>query len=489
MTRFLFVSAARWAASIVLLTLVFLVDRSGLLANPTTVAVTFLLIILLQAAFWGLRYAIVTSVAATLCFNYYFLPPLNSFSIADRQNWVALGAFLAVALIGSNFSDRIRQQAARAERSRSELECLYDFGQRLLATGTTAELVRTVPMSIVAAFRAQSAALYLADEDTVFRAGPAEQSLDTVSREQLQSAVDSHAQLLNPHSSLLPVSVGVRPIGAVYVEASPGQPMPALETLEAMCALIAISIERTRAVDRLARSDAARESERLRTALLDAVTHDLRTPLTSIKASVSALLTEKELPAPLSTEQRAELLTVIDEESDRLNKLIAQATEMAALEAQEVQLELAPCSIAEIAEKTVAGMHDILDGRPVDLTIAPDLPAVHADAALLSKVLVHLLENAAKYSVPGSPIGLAAFQNRKSVTVTVTDTGPGIEPEERERIFEKFYRGRSQRYRAPGTGMGLAICRAVMEAHRGTITVESRVGQGSTFALTLPIAT
>jgi two-component system sensor histidine kinase KdpD len=486
-TRSFLLSIARWAASIVLLTLVVFFYRRGLPANPTTVAVTFLLLILLQAAFWGLRYAVVTSVAATLCFNYYFLPPLNSFTISDGQNWVALGAFLAVALIGSNFSDRIHQQATKAERSRGELECLYDFGQRLLATGTTAELVRTVPMSIVAAFRAHSAALYLAEDDTVFRAGPAEQPTGTISREQLQSAVDSHAQVLSEHASLLPVSVGVRPIGSVFVEASPDGALPSLETLEAMSALIAISIERTRAVDKLARSDAARESEQLRSALLDAVTHDLRTPLTSIKASVSALLGEGEIP--LTTQQRAELLTIIDEESDRLNKLIAQATEMAALEAHQVQLALVPCSIAAIAEDTVARMADLLEGRVLDVKLAPNLPRVRADAALLSKVLVHLLENAAKYSAPGSPIVLAASGNLRSVTMTVTDRGPGIEPEERERIFEKFYRGRSQRYRAPGTGMGLAICKAILEAHGGTITLESRVGEGSTFALTLPIAT
>ena len=486
MARRLLLSSVRWVVSALPLALIVVTYTRVFTVNATTAAVTFLMLILLLAAYFGLRYAVATSVAAALCFNYYFLPPVNSFSIAGRQDWLAMFSFLATALVGSNLSDRVHQQAERAERSRAELECLYDFGQRLLATGTTAELVRTVPMSVVAAFRAYAAVLYLVEGDSVFLAGPEEQG-EPVPRERLREAVHGHAVRLSAHTALLPVSVGVRPIGAVYVESRPDEALPALETLEAMSALIAISIERTGAVDKLARSDAARESEQLRSALLDAVTHDLRTPLTSIKAAVTALFNEGKLTTTLAPEQRAELLSIIDEETDRLNLLIAQATEMAALDAHQVRLALAPCAVAVLVEDAVETCRGLLGSRDVRLQVPADLPGVSADSVLIRKVLVHLVENAAKYSSPGAPITIAAaVAAGGKVTVSVTDCGPGIEPDEQQRVFEKFYRGRNQRYRAPGTGMGLAICRSIMEAHAGTIALESRKGEGSTFTLTLP---
>lgn len=452
--------------------------------NPTTVALTFLLFILLLAANWGLRFAIVSSIAASLAFNFFFLPPIGTFTIADSQNWIALLVFLATALIASNLSNRIKEEAEVSNRRRRELELLYDFGQRLLLTESEADLLKSIPGSIVTAFRTAGAALYLSDGDRLYfsNAKDIQVSIDAM-REAVHSSVtrtpDSSTDPAGPHA-LLPLNVGVKPIGSVWVEGN----LPSSETLEAMGSLVALSIERAGAVDKLARADASHESERLRSALLDSVTHDLRTPLTSIKASVTSLLSRDALTPP----QRIELLTVIDEESDRLNNLISQAIEMASLDAHEVQLELAPHPVQEVVTKALETCHDLLKERRVEIRMSDSLPKVLIDPVWIEKVLVHLLENAAKYSPEKEPIFISAEREGPAVAVSVADRGIGIDPMEQSMIFDKFYRGQSQRFRVQGTGMGLAISKAIVESHGGSISVTSQHGSGSVFSFSLPIA-
>jgi two-component system sensor histidine kinase KdpD len=395
-----------------------------------------------------------------------------------RVGSVAFFAFLATALIGSNLSNRIKTEAEAANRRRRELELLYDFGQRLLSTESTTDLVKEIPQNIVAAFRTLGAALYLSNGDRLYLSDPAQVH---TSLEDMREAVHSGSsfRMVSPRTAMLPLSVGVRPVGSVLVEGN----LPSQETLEAMSSLIAISIESATAVEKLARSDAAHESERLRSALLDSVTHDLRTPLTSIKASVTSLLTQ-----PLSAEQNKELLTVIDEESDRLNQLIAQATEMAQLDARQVVLEAASYTIQQCVDRALTECAELLEGRRVEVRLGDALPRVWIDLDLISKVLWHLLENAAKYSPAHEPIFLSAVVEGQQLALSIADRGSGIDPMEQEMIFDKFYRGQSQRYSVHGTGMGLAISKAIMEAHGGSIHVTSQPGHGSVFTICLPLA-
>lgn len=383
--------------------------------NPTTVAETLLLYILLVASALGFRYALTASFLSAVCFNYFFLPPVGTFVIADSQNWIALLAFLTTALIGSNLSNRIRTQAAAANRRRRELELLYDFGQRLLSTESTHNLLNAIPHNIVSAFRMRAASLYLSSGDRVYYSNPAilNNNLDRL-REAVHAAnafrptrhlslpagieaglpeqLQASAEL---QSATLSLMVGVKPIGSIEVEGN----LPSRETLEAMSSLIAIAITSATAVEKLARANAAQESERLRAALLDSVTHDLRTPLTSIKASVTSLLSQK----GLRNEARGELLTIINEESDRLNHLITQATEMARLDAREIRLEPQKHSARELVETALRTFDETLAGRPVEIRIPDTLPEVLVDLDLMTKVLIHLIENAAKYSPAGSP--------------------------------------------------------------------------------------
>ncbi len=256
------------------------------------------------------------------------------------------------------------------------------------------------------------------------------------------------------------------------------------ETTEAMSSLIAIAIERAGAVEKLSRAEAARESEQLRSALLDSVTHEFRTPLTAIKASATSLLSN---PA-LDPAQRQELLTVINEESDRLNRLVGEAAEMAQLDANKVELHLGAHRIQEALEDAREKSKVALAQHPVEIRLPDNLPLVRMDGDRISEVISQLLENAAKYSSPESPIHLTAEVRNRMLMTSVADRGPGIDDLEQSLIFEKFYRGRNQRLQVQGTGMGLAIAKAIVEAHGGQIGVTSQLGHGSVFYFTLPVA-
>jgi two-component system sensor histidine kinase KdpD len=255
------------------------------------------------------------------------------------------------------------------------------------------------------------------------------------------------------------------------------------ETLEAVGSLIAISIERAGAVETLTRAEAARESEKLRSALLDSVTHEFRTPLTAIKLSVTTLLS----PDPVTSDARQELLTVINEETDRLNRLVGEAAEMAQLDAQQVELRRESHNVRDMVDEALEKSKQGLAGRQVNIEIPQQLPPVRVDLERVAEVLVQLLENAVKYSPGGTPLTITAEQKGKMVSISVADRGPGIDDMEQPLVFEKFYRGRDQRYRVQGTGMGLAIAKAIVEAHGGTIGVTSQLGSGSVFYFTVPV--
>jgi two-component system sensor histidine kinase KdpD len=254
-----------------------------------------------------------------------------------------------------------------------------------------------------------------------------------------------------------------------------------------MGSLIAIAVERANAVETLSRSEASREGEQLRSAILDSITHEFRTPLTSIKASITSLMSNIDL-AP---EDRRELMTIINEESDRLNRLVGEAAEVAKLESHEFELDLKPIRMVELIRDVVVSLKQLLEKHPVEIRSPEDIVA-RIDSERIKEVLAQLLENAAKYSNSGTPIRITAELKANSLssanlTISVADQGAGIEDMEQGLIFDKFYRGKNQRYRVQGTGMGLAIARAIVEAHGGKIGVTSQIGRGSVFYFSLPI--
>jgi two-component system sensor histidine kinase KdpD len=252
------------------------------------------------------------------------------------------------------------------------------------------------------------------------------------------------------------------------------------ETAEAIGGIVSISIDRAQALEGVARGEAIKESERLRTLMMDSITHELRTPLTSIKGAATALLAEK-----VSKEDSLELLSIINEESDRLNRLVSEAAEMAQLDTQQVQMHFESVEVSELIANARESCSWAEEQHPTDVEVPSGL-RVRADRTFLEKVICNLLENAAKYSKAGQPITLSAEAANGSVEISIADTGVGIDASEQTLIFERFYRARSQSNGTSGTGMGLAISRAIVLAHGGDIKVTSQVGQGSVFTLTLP---
>jgi two-component system sensor histidine kinase KdpD len=509
------IEAGRWLIIANVLAGIVALYRHFSRVNPTTVALTLLVLVLVLAANWGLRYAVVASLAGTAAFNFFFLPPVETFTIADTQNWVALFAFLSTAIFASHLSNRIREETEDANARRRESEMLYRLGRQLLQPENVAQLLNFIPSSVANAFNSTAVALYIADRDRIYLSNPKyipATSRRTATRQGAESSSASAGDSDPTRASLLhdlreammlpvfrsapdgeptaiPLHIGVRPSGSLLLEAT----TLSRETMEALSGLVSMSIERAQALEDSAKSEAAQESERLRTALLDSVTHELRTPLTSIKASVTAMLSQQELDA----NSRTELLTVIDEESDRLNHLIEQAVEMAQLDANKVQLDLSSQPIAPIVgqavEQVQAECRAAHQAREIRVSLSSSLPNVLADAAWVGKVLTNLLENAVKYSPDNQPVFVAADRQANMLAVSVADRGAGIDPLEQQMIFDKFYRGRSYREqgqseRVGGTGMGLAISRAIVNAHGGSIRVTSQLGHGSVFTFTLPLA-
>ena len=447
--------------------------------NATTVALTFLLAILIVATVWGAAVSILMSVEAMLAFNYFFLAPVRRLTIYHPQYLVALFAFLVTAIIGSQLSTRARLRAEEANRSRRETEKLYEFSQRLLSFGNVIELLNAIPALAVDLFELGAAALFLADKEKVYRSGTL---IPQLGKEELKAVAAREEAQVDQAQSLcfVPLRLGVRVIGCFGTSGR----ILSRQSLEALGTLTAVAIERARAIEQLGRTEAAREGERLKSALLDSITHDFRTPLTSIKASVTSLLSD----ARLDEKHRRELLTVINEETNRLNSLVGEATEMARLEAGEFELDLRPHPITSIIQAALNQCKTLLQGRPVNVQVPESLPMVHADLTRAEQVLTQLLTNANNYSPAGRPITISAELSGDFVATSVADQGNGIEEVELGLIFDKFYRGRDKRFVVQGTGMGLPIAKAIVQAHGGTIGVVSQLGHGSVFTFTLPIA-
>ena len=465
----------RWVLAFSALAGIVLAYRRWLHVNPTTVALTLLLLILLLAAEWGLRYAIAVSLVATACYNFFFLPPIGTFTIVDPQNWLALFAFLFTAVVASRLNHRARNEADDARSRQRELEALFRLSRELLESESTSTLLSSVPSAVASATGARSSLLYLLDGDRLYQAG-----VDGVSAIEIPHLRQMTNALSEPvhdgDETKLPLRSGVRPKGLLLVRGS----NLSHASGEAIGSLVSISIDRVQALENLARGEAAKESERLRTLLIDSITHELRTPLTSIKGAATALLTGTN-----PTGDSHELLTIIDEESDRLNRLVSEAVETAQLDAQQVQMHFATVSVRDLIEDSRQACSWVEDQHPLHVD-APGHLHLRADPSILRKVICNLLENAAKYSPSGSPITLSASAQGGEIAISVADHGIGIDAAEQPLIFERFYRARAQEDGTSGTGMGLAISRAIAEAHGGRIEVVSQPGQGSVFTLLVP---
>jgi two-component system sensor histidine kinase KdpD len=463
-------------AAVCLITLIYY--RHILAVKTTTVVLTFLLAVLIASAVWGLGVSVFMSVAAMMCVDYFFLPPIGTLNINDPEDWVTLFSFLVTAVIGSELSARARRQAEEANRQRNEVSQLYEFSQRLMRARNPTDLLIAIPSQIVELFRVRSAALNLMGKETVYRSGIESPEIDAARLKAVQPRGNLESDIVQG-LSFCPVRLGAQTIGSFGVSGS----KVSRQTLEAIATLIAAAIDRMHAIELLGKTEAARESERLKSVLLDAIAHDFKTPLTSIKAAATSLLEDLEF----NKRQRGELLVVIDEECDRINRVIGQAIEMAQLDAGEAKLQPAPHFVSELITTALEDCGTVQNARPIRTEVQQQDVRVHCDLFWARKVLGHLIRNADLYSSPGEAITIRTEKKDGFIAFHVADVGPGIVKAEMDQIFAKFYRGKGQRHRVPGTGMGLAVAKAIVEAHGGTIEVASEVGRGSVFTFTLPM--
>jgi len=329
---------------------------------------------------------------------------------------------------------------------------------------------------VVQVFGCQGAAFYYRPAQEVVRSGP---ETKAVSDHDLAAAAEIEDVSIDPGHTLAtaPVRFGGRTMGSLALIGS----APSEHIVRAIVNLVAITIEKARAMEDASHAEAARQSELLKAALLDSLAHDIKTPLTSIKAAVTTLL-------GASGEGQRELLSIINEEADRLNRLAAEVIEMARIEAGRLHLEKSAVSVTALIGQALDAFAGPLQGRAVTVEIAEDLPDAEADPELILSVVRQLIENALKYSPASSPLAVSAQWKSGRIVIGVADRGPGIEENERFRIFEKFYRGRAHRYDTKGTGMGLAIAKGIVEAHGDRIWVESEPGHGASFYFTLAAA-
>lgn len=462
-------------------------------SNATTVALTFLLIVLVVAATSRFWVAAATSVAAMLAFNYFFLPPVGTWTISDPQNWVALFAFLAVSLVASNLSDRARQRTGEARARRDEVARLFDLSREVLLTTEGREAIAALARSIARRFDLAYVAIARprGTEWDLVEAGPLAIVLDPHQLSQAFAGAqgtlefDARERTYAGHRTmtvgehtvrLIPLRMGTKPIGLMAATGRPIEP----GSLDALAAVVAIAIERAALLDERKAAEVARRGEDLKTALLASLAHDLRTPLTAIRVAAS------NLQAPgLDSGHVKEQTGLILEEAERLGRLFENILEMARIDAGTVPTELRWTHPSEIVAAARDQAERATRNHQLEVVTDPDTP-VRVDPRLTASAIAHVLENAAQYAPTHSTITVNASVGDEGLVVSVRDRGPGIAPADLPRLFERFYRGDAAKAHTSGTGMGLSIARGLLAAEQGRIWGENCADGGAQFTIAVP---
>jgi two-component system sensor histidine kinase KdpD len=449
-----------------------------------SVLLVFLLAILASAIFWGLLPSLFACVLSVLAFNFFLIPPLYTFTIADPDNAVALSVFFVVAVIVSNLTAALRSQIAVARARARATGALYAFSRKLAGIGALDDLLWATAYQVSSMLKLHTIVLLHDGEGgglTIASGYPPEDVLDQADMAAARWCWEHNAPAGRGADALpggkwlfLPLRTGSGAVGVIGVE--PDEACPPLTTdgrrlLDALADQTAVAVERISLARGLAEARVLAESERLRAALLTSISHDLRTPLASIIGTVSSL---RSYADKYDAGERDELLAMLQSEAERLNRFVGNLLDMTRLEAGALELNLDLFDIGEIIGTALQRAANVLTAHHVEVEIAPDLPMVRLDALLFEQVLFNLLDNAAKYAPPGTHIDIRARRNGETVAVEIIDEGPGIPSGDLERIFDKFYRVQAQDRRRAGTGLGLAICRGFVEAQGGHIQAGNR---------------
>jgi two-component system, OmpR family, sensor histidine kinase KdpD len=460
------------------------------------VDLVFMTAIVAVAVRFGLWPSLLASVAASLCYNFFFLPPIYTFTITDPTNVAAFIFFIVMAVLVSNVAARVRAQAVTAMARARTTESLYAFSRKLAGVGALDDVLWATAYQTALMLKVRVVLLLPEGGTIAVRTGyPPEDMLDEADIAAAKWAWQNDRPAGRGSDTLpgakrlfLPMRTGRGAIGVVGIDSDKPGPMLTPDEQRLLDALIdqgALAIERVHLVEDMDRVKRNAETDRLRSALLTSISHDLRTPLASVLGAASTL---RDLGGNLNDAQKTELLATIIDESERLNRFIANLLDMTKLEAGAVAPNATPHDLREIVGSALRRAGKILSGHSVDLELATDLPMLALDAVLFEQVLFNLLDNASKYSAPGAAIKVRAWRDGDWVNLQVIDEGDGIPPDDLERIFDKFYRAQKGDHVRAGTGLGLAISRGFVEAMHGTIHAANRNDRsGAVFTVRLPV--
>jgi two-component system sensor histidine kinase KdpD len=441
----------------------------------TTISFIYLLIVFVLALFAGFWQASLASLAAVLCLDYFFSPPVFEFTITDPQNWVALGVFQLAAVVISRLSAKELRSSADAAIHRAGMEQLYELSRNSLLLDLSTPPGPQLAVLIQRIFGAHGVALFDLHTGRQDRVGEWDEGEEDLAKECYLSGTAKDDLLSGTWKRMLLAGSG--PVGALVIR---GKVSPLV--VDALASLAAIAIDRYQSFEKEERAQAASKGEQLRAAVMDALAHEFKTPLTAVQTASSGLL---ELGG-LTTDQR-DLVTLIDGEAIRMNKLCTRLLLTAKLEAGKVGLQTDEVNVQKLIKEVLASQREA--GRSDRLRVSIEDPAlsVHVDRALLVMILEQYLDNAHKYSTPDTEIEIAVRKSRAEVLISVHNFGSTIRIEDRERIFDRFYRTRELKDSVPGMGIGLSVVRKAAEAHHGHVWVISDEKEGTTFFLSLPI--
>jgi two-component system sensor histidine kinase KdpD len=460
------------------------------------VDLVFLTAVVGVAVRYGLWPSLLATVASSLCYNFFFLPPIYTFTITDPNNVIAFVFFTIVAVVVSHFAARGQSRTVAAHERVRSVELLYAFSRKLAGVGTLDDVLWATAYQTALMLKVHVVLLLPERGSIAVKAGyPPEDILDDAdvaaanwAWQNDRSAGRGSDTLPGAKRLFLPMRTGRGIIGIIGIDSDKPGPLLTPDQRRLLDALIdqaALAIERVYLVEDVDRAKRTIETDRLRSALLTSISHDLKTPLAAVLAAAGTL---RDLSSALSVAEKADLLATIIDESERLNRFIANLLDMTRLESGAIVPNTARHDLGEIVGSALRRAGRILARHRVELELASELPMLDVDAVLFEQVLFNLLDNAAKYSPEGTTIRVRSWRDRDSVCLQIVDEGEGIPSADLEHIFDKFYRVEKGDQVRAGTGLGLAISRGFIEAMHGTITAANRTDRsGAVFAIRLPI--
>lgn len=455
----------------------FVIDLWLPIAN---ISVAYLLAVMIVAMKSGLRAGILASIWSFLAFNFFFTEPRWTFAITDTQNILTVVFFLIAAVIISNMAARLRAQIKATRESARRTTNLYDFGRKITAAATLDDVLWAVVHHVAATIHGKSLVLMPGESGLHIAAGyPPEDEIDDKSAGAAdwawthgKPAGRGSATLPTADWLFLPLKTARGPVGVMGVQMMEDADMPSpaqLRLLETLADQAAIAVERTTLVADIETARVATERERLRAALLSSLSHDLRTPLVSIMGAASTLISYDD---SLDSENRRDLAQTIQDEADRLNRFVQNLLDMTKLGSGALKPRVDWVDLNDVVAAAVKRTERLARHHTIRVDIDSRMPLLCLDAMLMEQVFFNLLDNACKYAPPDTPIKVWALRTQDHIAIEVLDQGPGIPPEDREKIFDMFYRVQAADSQTAGTGLGLAICRGIVEAHGGTIKAE-----------------